>query len=132
MVEKKMPKKDEKEGAAQAMPTAQAGKKQQQPQAGAATAATTVATATTAAVQPKGEEVKGAVFFTSAVPARVEEIVGRTGTRGEATQIRCKVLEGRDSSKVLRRNVKGPIQIGDVLMLRETEIEARPLNQGRK
>ncbi|MBI2175748.1 30S ribosomal protein S28e [Candidatus Woesearchaeota archaeon] len=83
------------------------------------------------AAQPK-EEVKGAVFFTFAVPARVEEIVGRTGTRGEATQIRCKVLEGRDAGKVLRRNVKGPIQIGDVLMLRETEIEARPLNQGRK
>ncbi|MBI2550428.1 30S ribosomal protein S28e [Candidatus Woesearchaeota archaeon] len=78
------------------------------------------------------EEVKGSVFFTFAVPARVEEIVGRTGTRGEAIQVRCKVLEGRDSGKVLRRNVKGPIQLGDVLMLRETEIEARPLNQGRK
>ncbi|MBI2145011.1 30S ribosomal protein S28e [Candidatus Woesearchaeota archaeon] len=84
-----------------------------------------------APVQAK-EEVKGSVFFTLAVPARVEEIVGRTGTRGEAIQIRCKVLEGRDSGKVLRRNVKGPVQIGDVLMLRETEIEARPLNQGRK
>ena len=72
------------------------------------------------------------MFFTQAVPARVEEIVGRTGTRGEAVQVRCKVLEGRDANKVLRRNVKGPIQIGDVLMLRETEIEARPLNHGRK
>lgn len=82
--------------------------------------------------QAKPEEAKGAVFFTQAVPARVEEIVGRTGTRGEAVQVRCKVLEGRDANKVLRRNVKGPIQIGDVLMLRETEIEARPLNHGRK
>ena len=86
----------------------------------------------TAQPQAKPDEVKGSVFFTHAVRARVEEIVGRTGTRGEATQIRCKVLEGRDANKVLRRNVKGPIQIGDVLMLRETEIEARPLNQGRK
>lgn len=84
------------------------------------------------APQPQKAEEKGSIIFTLAVPARVEEIVGRTGTRGEAIQVRCKVLEGRDASKVLRRNVKGPIQIGDVLMLRETEIEARPLNQGRK
>ena len=111
--------KDEKKAAAPAAATPAAGdKKPQQAQS---------------AGQPQvKEEVKGAVFFTFAVPARVEEIVGRTGTRGEATQIRCKVLEGRDASKVLRRNVKGPVQIGDVLMLRETEIEARPLNQGRK
>lgn len=68
-------------------------------------------------------------IFTKAVPATVEEIVGRTGTRGEAIQVRCKVLDGRDKNKILRRNVRGPIQIGDTLMLRETEIEARPLSR---
>ncbi len=78
------------------------------------------------------EEKKGAVIFTQAVPARVEEIMGRTGTRGEAIQVRCKVLEGRDANKILRRNVKGPVRVGDILMLRETEIEARKLTQGRK
>ena len=65
-------------------------------------------------------------------PATVEEVIGRTGTRGEITQVRCKIMDGRDKGKIIRRNVKGPIKIGDILMLRETEIEARRLDQGRK
>lgn len=80
--------------------------------------------------EKKLPERKAAVHFSTAFPARVEEIIGRTGSRGDAIQIRCKVLDGRDKNKVLRRNVKGPIQIGDILMLRETEIEARALNKG--
>ena len=77
----------------------------------------------------KPRQEAGGVSFSFAVPARVEEIIGRTGTRGEATQVRCRVLDGRDKDKILRRNVKGPIQKDDILMLRETEIEARPLNK---
>lgn len=75
---------------------------------------------------------KSGVNFTPGFRASVEEIIGRTGTRGEAIQVRCKVLDGRDTNKILRRNVRGPVKIGDILMLRETEFEAQKLNSRRR
>ena len=58
-----------------------------------------------------------------AVPAEVVQILGRSGLKG-VTQLRCKVMEGNDTGKVLVRNVLGPIKKGDIVMVRETEMES--------
>ena len=63
------------------------------------------------------------------VPAIVEAVIGRGGTRGEITQVKCKILQGKNRGKSIRRNVRGPIKKRDILMLRETEIEARRMGK---
>lgn len=75
----------------------------------------------------KSQTTKGSdrIVAGDVVPAVVEELIGRTGFRGEITQVKCLVQAGKDQGRSMRRNVKGSVKVGDTLMLRETEIEAR-------
>lgn len=64
-----------------------------------------------------------------ATPAEVVEVIGSTGMHGEAMQVKCRILEGTNKGRIITRNTVGPIREGDILMLLETEREAKKLSR---
>jgi len=61
--------------------------------------------------------------------AEIVDVVRRvkTGISGEIYSTSCKILEGNDRGRIIRRNVLGPVKIGDVIRLPDTSREAREI-----
>jgi small subunit ribosomal protein S28e len=51
----------------------------------------------------------------------------KTGISGEIYLVSCRILEGKDKGRIIRRNMLGPAKVGDVIRLPDTSREAREI-----
>jgi small subunit ribosomal protein S28e len=61
------------------------------------------------------------------IAAEIVEVKVKTGVYGEIYQVLCKILDGPDTGRVILRNVKGPVREGMIIMLLESEREAKEI-----
>ena len=57
----------------------------------------------------------------------VVELTRRGGATGEVIQARVRIQTGRNKGRVILRNIRGPVRVGENLVLRDDEREARRL-----
>jgi small subunit ribosomal protein S28e len=68
----------------------------------------------------------------SEFPGYLAEIVDinedvKTGIYGEIYLVSCKIMEGKDKGRIIRRTMLGPARRGDMIRLPETSKEAREI-----
>lgn len=51
----------------------------------------------------------------------------KTGIYGEIYSVSCRILEGKDKGRIIRRNMLGPAKVGDVIRLPDTSREAKEI-----
>ncbi|MEE9406362.1 MAG: 30S ribosomal protein S28e [Candidatus Aenigmarchaeota archaeon] len=64
------------------------------------------------------------------VAAEILQVRGVLGVKGVRT-VRARVIEGHDKGKVVVRNVVGHIKEGDIILLKETGMDAEAGMQRR-
>lgn len=66
-------------------------------------------------------------FFDGYKAEIMEILPGRTGMFGSVKRVMCKVLEGKDKGRVIRRNIIGRVKQGDVIRISDTSREDRDI-----
>ena len=51
----------------------------------------------------------------------------KTGIYGEIYPVSCRILEGKDKGRIIRRNMLGPAKKGDIIRLPDTSREAKEI-----